>query len=261
MDQETVERLLDGIIVDPSAGPRPVVLLLTAVRAAPRPAELAGEGAALRGYRDALAQPTKRATAFHPTRRLAGFGIRATAAAVALVATGGVALAAATGTLPLPPHPSTATPPPPPGSPGGGTAPDGRPAPGPGASSPGGPTTPTPAAALLNLCRAYRADAGDNPGRSLDNPVLSELITAAGDRQRVGEYCDRVLAGGPTPSDLRPSRRPDVTPSRPGPPVQPPSVPPTGKPTATGSERVRRPTALPVPPTKARPAPPTANHR
>ncbi|MET8231524.1 hypothetical protein ABZS77_12730 [Micromonospora sp. NPDC005298] len=53
MDQETAERLLAGGPLDASAGPRTVVLLLTAIRAAPRPAELAGEGLAVQGFRRA----------------------------------------------------------------------------------------------------------------------------------------------------------------------------------------------------------------
>ncbi|MEV4825827.1 hypothetical protein ACGFIE_20925 [Micromonospora sp. NPDC049275] len=55
MDQETAERLLGGFPVDPSTGTRPVVLLLTAVRAAPRPDELAGLGPAVQGFRRAQA--------------------------------------------------------------------------------------------------------------------------------------------------------------------------------------------------------------
>ncbi|MEV7330516.1 hypothetical protein [Micromonospora sp. NPDC093244] len=57
MDQETAERLLGGGPVDPSAGPRPLVLLLSAVRAAARPAELAGEGLAVQGFRSARRPP------------------------------------------------------------------------------------------------------------------------------------------------------------------------------------------------------------
>ncbi|MCX5070100.1 hypothetical protein OOJ91_30065 [Micromonospora lupini] len=55
MDHETVERLLGGFPVDPTSGTRPVVLLLTAVRAAPRPDELAGLGLAVQGFRSAQA--------------------------------------------------------------------------------------------------------------------------------------------------------------------------------------------------------------
>ncbi|TDC71884.1 hypothetical protein E1193_28585 [Micromonospora sp. KC606] len=55
LDQETVERLLDDPVVDLRNGPQPLVRLLAAVRAAPRPAELRGEGAAMRAFRGAYA--------------------------------------------------------------------------------------------------------------------------------------------------------------------------------------------------------------
>ncbi|WP_433538026.1 hypothetical protein ACQPZK_10000 [Micromonospora sp. CA-249363] len=66
MNGETAERLLGGLPVDESIGTRPVVLLLTAVRAAARPGELAGLGHAVQGFRHVQAQrhrspPTQRA--------------------------------------------------------------------------------------------------------------------------------------------------------------------------------------------------------
>ncbi|MEU8191879.1 hypothetical protein AB0C00_32080, partial [Micromonospora carbonacea] len=73
MDQETVERLLAGSAGDPVAGPvggsvggprrdqEPLVRLLAAVRAAPRPDELRGEGAALHAFR--LARAVERGAA------------------------------------------------------------------------------------------------------------------------------------------------------------------------------------------------------
>ncbi|MFJ8580564.1 hypothetical protein [Micromonospora sp. NPDC093277] len=51
MDQETVERLLDGSVPHGHDGLRMLVRLLAAVRAAPRPHELAGEAAAVRAFR------------------------------------------------------------------------------------------------------------------------------------------------------------------------------------------------------------------
>ncbi|MGV9212361.1 hypothetical protein ACTFTM_10925 [Micromonospora sp. RB23] len=51
IDSETAELLLGGLPVDESTRTRPVVLLLTAVRAAARPGELAGLGHAVRGFR------------------------------------------------------------------------------------------------------------------------------------------------------------------------------------------------------------------
>ncbi|MGC4820156.1 hypothetical protein [Micromonospora sp. DT63] len=63
MDQETAERLLGGFPVDPSTGTRPVVLLLTAVRAAPRPDELAGLSLAVQAFRSAQAHHRRPAPA------------------------------------------------------------------------------------------------------------------------------------------------------------------------------------------------------
>ncbi|OWU98138.1 hypothetical protein B5D80_30455 [Micromonospora wenchangensis] len=57
LDQETAERLLSGA-VDGATGPvRPLVTLLTAVRAAAAPAELRGEPAAVSAFRAAMAVP------------------------------------------------------------------------------------------------------------------------------------------------------------------------------------------------------------
>lgn len=182
MDQETVERLLGGPVVDPRDAPQPVASLLTAVRAAPRAAELAGEDAAVRAYRLARAgTPVGSPERSRRGRALAGFGVRAALAGVALAVTGGVAFAAAGGTLPGPlrgPAPTTATPAPPPAvSP---TAGPGRP------SAP--PTTtegrPDPSASVAELCRAYRTD-GDGPGRALDKPAFDDLVRAAGGRGKV----------------------------------------------------------------------------
>ncbi|TDB71450.1 hypothetical protein [Micromonospora sp. KC723] len=55
LDLETVERLLDDPVVDPRDGPQPLLRLLAAVRAAPRPAELRGESAAVRAFHGARA--------------------------------------------------------------------------------------------------------------------------------------------------------------------------------------------------------------
>ncbi|WP_422739328.1 hypothetical protein ACN263_08860 [Micromonospora sp. WMMD729] len=65
---ETAELLLGGLPVAESTGTRPIVLLLTAVRAAARPGELAGLGHAVRGFRHVHAQrrsspPAQRDTA------------------------------------------------------------------------------------------------------------------------------------------------------------------------------------------------------
>ncbi|MFD0786716.1 hypothetical protein ACFQZ8_22690, partial [Micromonospora azadirachtae] len=60
MDQETVERLLDGPVDATHAETHPIVPLLLAVRAEPQPHEFDGESAALMAYRRALADASGR---------------------------------------------------------------------------------------------------------------------------------------------------------------------------------------------------------
>lgn len=250
MDQETVERLLGGPVVDPQDGPEALVRLLTAVRVAPRPAELSGEDAAMRAYRLARAG-TAAPLAGRRTAFAGLLSLKAALAALALTATGGVALAAANGALPGPLGGSEAdvvTSAPATALPSATGAPSGQ-----ATTSTGGPDGPSPSAALVGLCRAYRADAGDNPGRTLENPVFSGLIAAAGGRDKVADYCDRVLDGNHGrpggPASDRPGARPTDKPGRPsGAPSGPagkPTTPagPAGKPTtpATGQDGTTTP--------------------
>lgn len=197
MDQETVERLLVGPVADPPDGPEALVRLLTAVRAAPRPHELTGERAAMEAFRTARAGSVPMA-ASRPERRILAGLLSAKVALVALLAaaaTGGVALAAATGALP--------------GSLGGAddgtTAPsasaDGRPTPTGGPSlSPtadaGASASPIGSPALVGLCTAYRKIDDGNRKRELEGPRFAELVSAAGGREKVPGYCDRVLDPG-----------------------------------------------------------------
>ncbi|MEH0935778.1 hypothetical protein [Micromonospora psammae] len=245
IDQETVERLLGGPVVDPQDGPGPLVALLTAVRAAPHPDELRGESDAVQAFRAARAglSPTVPSRPARP-RALAGLaGLKVALAALAVTATGGVALAAATDTLPGPLDRSDDRPSVPSAAPGPVSPTSSRP----GRSTP--PSTvesprPTPAAAILGLCRAYRADAGDNPGRTLENPVFTDLITSAGGRDKVADYCEQAVAdrGGP-------DAPPDPTTDRPG------SAPKT-RPSGRASHEPARPTGAGKPSVPA-PAPST----
>ncbi|MBQ0897388.1 hypothetical protein KBX37_30720 [Micromonospora sp. U56] len=208
MDQETVERLLVGPVVDPHDGPEPLVQLLTAVRAAPHPGELRGESAAMHAFRRARAGaplPAPSPARSFSLARLAG--LKVALAGLAVAATGGVAFAAATGTLPGPLHrdapatPPSAVPqstPPTTAGPGGSAGPtSGKPE----------PSGPAPAASILGLCRSYRAAAGDNPGQALDNPAFADLVTRAGGRDEVRGYCDRLVrdTGAPAPPSAPPS--------------------------------------------------------
>ncbi|SCL23615.1 hypothetical protein GA0070624_2769 [Micromonospora rhizosphaerae] len=230
MDQETVERLLVGPVAYPQDGPEALVQLLTAVRAAPRPHELTGEGAALQAFRLARAGALSAATSRPERRVLAGL-LRAKVALAALLAaaaTGGVALAAATGTLPGPLG----------GADGATTSPsataNGRPSPttGPDASptAAGESGLPPATPALVGLCTAYRAEEGEARGRALETARFAELVSTAGGREKVPGFCDRLLAGrddqGGPDATARPGRdtgRPGNAPST---PAHRPSDPP-----------------------------------
>ncbi|WBB69926.1 hypothetical protein [Micromonospora sp. WMMD812] len=229
MDQETVERMLSGPVVDAGYGPHPLDLLLAAVRAAPLPGELDGEHAAVQAFRRALAEPAGAPARPRPT--VTTIGVRAALAALAVAATGGVALAATTGT---PQGPAGTTPAPAPSTPAVEAAPSG---PGRGSTPvPGTETRPTPGPSLTGLCRAYRAQVGDNPGKARENPAFAALITAAGGRELVPDYCDRLLtdertrgtsAGRPA-HPTRPTAPPTAPPGRPADPGGAGQDPPTG---------------------------------
>ncbi|MFV2113203.1 hypothetical protein ACFHW0_12800 [Micromonospora sp. LOL_025] len=264
MDQETVERLLDGPVLDPQDGPQPVTSLLTAVRAPGRAGELAGEETAVRAYRLARAGSSPLGPPEPRRPALAGFGVRAALAGAALALTGGVAVAATGGALPLPlrgPAPTTAAPVPapttdasltrthrPPSAPAGGV--DGR---------------PEPDARVRELCRAYRGDAGDRPGGSPDGAAFGDLVDAAGGPGEVAGYCERVLADEPKSPGPQGSRSggPAVTPTgRPGAdPTGRPGVDPSGRPAVTPTGRPGvDPTGRPgAEPTARRTGPPTAS--
>ncbi|MET8838426.1 hypothetical protein ABZV78_31620 [Micromonospora sp. NPDC004540] len=154
--------------------------------------------------------------------------VKAGAAVLAVTAGVGVAFAAATGTLPgpltdRPAKPSTyATAAP--------SATDGK---GRGPAEAKGSPSPN----LVGLCRAYRAGAGDNPGKALESPAFRALITTAGDKEKVAAYCAPLVAA----EKGRPAR-PTATPSHPA--GRPDSRPTTD----TGTERPgdRKPTARPT---------------
>ncbi|HEX6451933.1 MAG TPA: hypothetical protein VF060_21035 [Trebonia sp.] len=60
-----------------------------------------------------------------------------------------------------------------------------------------GHQTATPSPAVRGLCHAYTAGAGSNPGKALDNPAFSALISAAGGKDKVPSYCTTVLTSAP----------------------------------------------------------------
>lgn len=246
MDQETVERLLVGPVAEAPDGPQVLVRFLAAVRAAPRPHELSGEGAALQAFRVAQAGGTPPAPVSRPPRRfhVGRLGARLALAAVLATAGGGVALAAATGNLtgPLPGGGGASRTP----SPGAGH--DGRATPTAGPSHPATPTTPGAAptgspgtpSGLAGLCTAYRAKKNADRGHALEAPPFAALIAAAGGRDRVAGYCDALLdgKGKPTGSGTNPA-----TPQPSEDPTQGTSTGPTARVTGSPEATPSGPTA------------------
>ena len=112
--------------------------------------------------------------------------VKAVIAAVGLTG-GGVALAAATGHMP-----SNA---------GGNSSAANSAAHATASHSAGGQSANHPSASpspsLRGLCQAYTAHAADNPGKSLDNPAFTALITAAGGKTSVSGFCANMLAAKP----------------------------------------------------------------
>jgi hypothetical protein len=149
--------------------------------------EVRGEEGAVAAFRQARLNP-----AADPRRRSMSAGkllaLKTIIAAVGLSG-GGVALAAATGHLPAQAggHPAASA-----STAASGSAAASRSA-GAADAATSGHTPATPSPALQGLCHAYAAGAGSNPGKALDNPAFSALITAAGGRDKVTSYCATVV--------------------------------------------------------------------
>ncbi|MCM0677980.1 hypothetical protein NCC78_25370 [Micromonospora phytophila] len=155
---------------------------------------------------------------------------------LAVTATGGVAVAAANGALPNPMVEPSAS-----------ADADGKPAKDDkGKASPSaGKGSPSPS--LTGLCRAYTAGAGSNPGKALENPAFTALITEAGDKEKVAAYCDALLANAGNKPTKLPSARPSIDAPRPsGKPTARPSVAGTRSTDAGTSRKPSTPTASPT---------------
>jgi hypothetical protein len=149
------------------------------------------------------------------------------AAVVAATAIGTVAVAAGTGNLPTQhqdgdaardthvsqsAHPSKSD------------HPSGKPTTSPGSS---GDHSATPSPSMVGLCHAFTAGAGDNPGKALENPAFTVLITTAGGKDKVTAYCTALLADA-THSAGSPASHPTGAPSTH--PTGAPTSHPTGAP-------------------------------
>jgi|tagenome__1003787_1003787.scaffolds.fasta_scaffold20966226_3 hypothetical protein len=217
MSRRTVERMLDGAPA-PSDAPPPLAALLHAATAPAHPAELAGERAALTAF-EAAAQldpvPSPRRQNVLKSTLAKILTVKAAIILAATAGTTGVVLASTTGALqateaPEPvgpqhtvhsaPHtthkPSDTGKPAETGKPNGATA------------------TPDPSTA--GLCNAYEAHRDDNPGKALDNPAFTALITAAGGKDNVDEYCDAIAARKDTGRSDETHGKPTDAPDDPG---------------------------------------------
>ena len=189
LDRAAAEHLLAGAANHGADGPHAALAGLLAAAAAPaRSDALPGEEAALAAFRTVqLPAPEPRRSSM--LGRL--LTLKVAVGAATLLTAGGVALAASDGALP-------------------GAAAD----PAKSQSSaeaqvdqdaPGRAASPSPS--MEGLCRAY-GKAGDNPGKALQNPAFRALIKAAGGKDKVSGFCDKLLdepenrsGGDPAPDD------------------------------------------------------------
>jgi hypothetical protein len=210
LNRGAAERLLSGVATDAWDGPDALARLIAASRATPHPDEFVGEEVAMAAFQAAQLglpiQSWRRSMIETAIAKLLTLKVAA-AAVVTVAATGGVALAAANGALP---------------NPLGGNHPTAKPSATAGDHGKNDPsakgTKGTPSPSLVGLCRAFKAGAGDNPGKALENPAFTVLITTAGDKEKVAAYCDELLAAEKAghvtkaPAD-RPSGAPETHPT------------------------------------------------
>jgi hypothetical protein len=236
IDRDTAELLLRGGLAGSSAGLDPLAALLASAAAPARADELAGEQAAMVAFRIAhrapLTQPRRRSMISTTVAKILTAKAAAVAAATVL---SGVAVAAGTGHLPTQhqdgatardTHASQAA------EPAESTHPTGKPS----SAGSSGDHSATPSPSMVGLCRAFTAGAGSNPGKALENPAFTALITAAGGKDKVTTFCTAVLAdaahqaeSSTTHSSGAPTTHPTGEPTTH--PTGEPTTHPTGAPT------------------------------
>ncbi|HEY7265331.1 MAG TPA: hypothetical protein VH589_28105 [Trebonia sp.] len=204
---------------------RALASLLSAATAPASGRELAGEDDAVLAFRYAHLGPAPRSrrSSMSATKLLVA---KAVLAAVG-VSGGGVALAAATGHMPAVTGGNSAA------ASSAAHATDSHSAGGQSANHPAASPSPS----LRGLCQAYTAHAADNPGKALDNPAFSALITAAGGKTNVAGFCATTLAAKPgNAPTTHPTGKPSSMPTTAntthptGKPSSAPTAHPTGKP-------------------------------
>ena len=229
-----------------TSGTPSVDKVLAAAAAPPTNFELNREAETVALFRSAQLAPVaavERLTMLQSFRaKLGAAKVLVAAGTVVALAGGGVAYAASTGNLPGQKqndhrspngtsHSSQA--------PGQNKTTTGRPTTKP---SPGKPTktvttpsTPkassTPKPSLKGLCKAYQAGVADNPGKALDNPAFTALITAAGGKEKVGAFCVDLIGTPPVRPTQKPKPTQAASPSQKAKPTQ--AASPTKKPKPT----------------------------
>jgi len=234
LDRNAAEQLLRGGSASGSASQLAdhyALASLLAFAATPEPdRELAGEAEAVTAFRRAHLSPAPqpRRPSMSATKLLVA---KAVIAAVG-VSGGGVALAAATGHLPanLTGKPAAAS-----------SAADATHTPAASGQSASHPAA-SPSPSLRGLCQAFTAQVSSSPGKALDNPAFTALITAAGGKDSVTAFCTSLLATQPGNA---PSSHPAGKPS--SLPTQANTTHPTGKPTTLPTDHpTGKPTTLPT---------------
>ncbi|WP_322748173.1 MULTISPECIES: hypothetical protein [unclassified Frankia] len=190
--RDDAERMLRGGTVNRQAGPGSLADLLAAAAGSARVGELAGEESAVAAFREARLAPVTQPRRDSPINIGVGklLTVKAVTVVVAATTVGGFAVVASTVVLP---------------SPGGSDSPAAQLATSASASASawaheatssghGRNASPAVSASLVGLCRAYTAGAADNPGKALDTPAYSALVTAAGGKGQVPTYCAAALA-------------------------------------------------------------------
>ncbi|RSM56763.1 hypothetical protein DMH04_56720 [Kibdelosporangium aridum] len=250
IDRRTAEQLLRGEPVrEQAAGSDALSGLFAAASAPARAGELAGEQAALAAFRAARLASVprlRRRWMLIKTALAKLLTVKVAATAVTAVAAGGVAVAAATGNLPtqrgdsptvppmvtvssttgpVTPTPSIVTTGPPDAAGKNATDENHK---NPGDTNAADKTTSgdgSPSPSVVGLCQAYTAGTGADPGKALDNPAFTVLITTAGGTDKVSAYCTDLLGTQPGQSSAaHPTGKSTTLPTGPG------EARPTGKP-------------------------------
>jgi hypothetical protein len=190
VDRHVAEQVLAG--APNAAVAEPLAAVLRAAAAPARPDELVGEQAALAAFRDAAQLDHPVSSRSQPRVGLPRLRTVGAAVLLAVAASVGVAIAASTGASPVPGSRSPENPPVPTTSthnagptsvPRSDTGVDSPPASGRPPSATSEPSS------MSGLCQAYTTAMRTNPGKALDSPAFTSLITAAHGADNVPEYC------------------------------------------------------------------------